>query len=215
MTGTLPPNASVAAPSEGDKLCAPAAGRNADVLCDMLRTHAPENGSALEIASGTGQHVVAFAHHCPGLLWHPTEIDTARLRSIDAYRAETVAPNVKPAQLLDATQVGWHATHSGQSLILVINLLHLIRRSQAQVLLHEALAALKPGGRFILYGPFKRDGALTSDEDKRFDAQLRGADPAIGYKDDQEITKWLEEAGAQSVQRKEMPANNLAVIATR
>lgn len=215
MTGALPPSASVANPTVGDKLCAPAAGRNAEALCDLLRLQAPATGSALEIASGTGQHVVAFAQCCPELLWHPTEIEATRLRSIDAYSSEAKAANVRPAQFLDATQAGWHAALSGQTLVLLINLLHLIRKSQAHVLVQEALAALEPGGRFILYGPFKRKGALTSDGDQRFDAQLRAADPAIGYKDDREIARWLMEAGANSVHQEEMPANNLAFIAAR
>ncbi|WP_299503805.1 DUF938 domain-containing protein [uncultured Roseobacter sp.] len=215
MTSKLPPNASVAARLEGAKLHAPAAARNLEFLCDLLRAHAPKSGQALEIASGTGQHVTDFATAMPGLMWHPTEVDAARISSIDAYVQDAGLGNVAPARMLDATQADWHR-HAGQKdLIVLINLLHLIPEQPAKTLVTEAMRALSPGGSFILYGPFKRNGVLTSDGDARFDADLRAADPAIGYKNDQDLCAWLELAGAHPLKRIEMPANNLAFVATK
>lgn len=215
MTGKLPPTASVASSLEGAKLHAPAAERNADVLCALVKTHAPERGQALEIASGTGQHVTAFAKSMPDLMWQPSDVDAARIASINAYAAEATLKNVKPARLLNATRQGWHAAYGPCDLVVLINLLHLISAPQAHVLVTEAVCALNTGGRFILYGPFKRSGTLTSAGDARFHRQLADADPAIGYKDDATIEDWLWQAGVASVERAEMPANNLAFIAKR
>lgn len=215
MTARLPKTASVATAADGAKLQAPAAARNVGFLCDLLREHAPPSGDALEIASGTGQHIVAFAEALPGLTWQPTEVDAARRASIDAYAAGAKLPNLRSARTLRATDPGWHAGQTPLDLVLLVNLLHLISDAAAEVLLREAMAALRPSGRFILYGPFKRAGVLTSAGDTRFDADLRGADPAIGYKDDRDITRQLETAGASCVQQIDMPANNLAFIATK
>ena len=88
MTGKLPPTASVANSLEGAKLHAPAAQRNTDVLSALVKTHAPARGEALEIASGTGQHVIAFAQTMPDLVWQPSDVDAARIASINAYAAE-------------------------------------------------------------------------------------------------------------------------------
>ncbi len=215
MSAKLPPNASVASPQAGSKLSAPAATRNSGYICDLLKRHAPHSGNALEIASGTGQHVMAFAQALPDLLWQPTEVADERLASIDAYRADVPKAKIKPAQYLDATQTGWHGDVPAQDCIVLINLLHLISTPQTETLIHEAVAALAPAGKFILYGPFKRSGHLTSEGDARFDADLRGAEPDIGYKNDDDIEAWLLAAGACEVSRVEMPANNLAFIATR
>lgn len=215
MTKGLPKSASVATPMEGAKLHAPAAARNARFLCDLLERHAPPSGEALEIASGTGQHIVAFAKALPGLMWQPTEVDDTRRASIDAYGAEADLPNLRPARLLDATRPDWHRAEPPVDLIVLVNLLHLIDDTATEALLQQALAALRPGGRFIAYGPFKRAGVLTSPGDKRFDADLRAADPAIGYKDDRDIIRRLATAGAASVQPIDMPANNLAFVATK
>ena len=211
----LPPNASVAEDAGGDRLFAPAAARNLDALCDLLATHAPPRGRALEIASGTGQHVVGFAKRLPGLRWQPSDIDTARRASINAYAAEAALRNIAPALPLDATAPGWAGEHGPFDLIMLANLLHLISTSATRCLIEEAAAALAPGGTLILYGPFKRDGQTTSPGDTRFDAQLRAADPAIGYKDNTEMARWLSDAALSPIDEVDMPANNLAFIARK
>ena len=95
------------------------------------------------------------------------------------------------------------------------NLLHLISDTEALTLIEEAARALAPGGTFVVYGPFKRDGELTSEGDARFDAQLREADPEIGYKDDVAIRAAMTRAGLTVTRTAKMPANNLALVATR
>ncbi|MBW4710540.1 DUF938 domain-containing protein [Roseobacter sp. YSTF-M11] len=215
MTTRLPDTASVAQPADGVKLHAPAAARNAEALTRLLSSHAPRSGHALEIASGTGQHVTAFAQALPDLIWQPTDVDPARIASIDAYVRDAALQNVAPARMLDATQAGWRDSLSGKDLIILVNLLHLIGSEPAKTLIAEAVGALVPRGRVILYGPFKRSGDLTSPGDMRFDADLRAADPEIGYKNDEEVVDWLASAGAKLIERIEMPANNLALIASR
>lgn len=215
MSRALPPTASVAEAREGAKLHAPAAARNAEAICGMLTAVAPARGKALEIASGTGQHVVAFAAALPGITWQPTDIDPDRLRSIDAHAADAGLSNINPSMHLDAAVPGWGASHGGLDLIVLVNLLHLIGSDESRNVITEAAAALAPGGTLFLYGPFARDGALTSDGDRRFDAQLRAADPAIGYKDTADMHRWLTEAGLAAEPPHEMPANNLAFVARR
>lgn len=215
MTGRLPTSASVATSEADGKLHAPAAARNVEALVDLLLRHAPREGTALELASGTGQHAVAFAKNLPDLHWQPTEPDPDRRTSIEAYRAEVPLANLAPAQHLDATATGWGKAHGPRNLIVLVNLLHLITAQETKTLISEAGLALVPAGRLILYGPFSRAGRLTSAGDARFDADLRRANPAIGYKDDRDIRTWLEDSGFGTVDAEEMPANNLAFIATR
>ncbi|QFT58896.1 Methyltransferase domain protein [Sulfitobacter sp. THAF37] len=215
MSRKLPPTASVADQRENGKLFAPAAARNADAICTVLADHAPATGRALEIASGTGQHVVAFARALPDLRWHPTEIDPARRASIDAHAAEAALPNIAPAQQLDATEPGWAARWPPVDLVVLVNLLHLVSEPEARHILDGVASALVPGGVFVLYGPFRRSGTLTSDGDRRFDAELRSADPLIGYKDDLAVADWLRNSGLEPGGVIEMPANNLALVARK
>ncbi|MDA7963956.1 DUF938 domain-containing protein [Ruegeria sp.] len=207
----LPPNASVASEIDNGRLIAPAASRNVDALCALVQRIAPAHGNALELASGTGQHVASFARALPDMHWHPTEIDPGRRASIDAYTADL--PNVSRAAHLDATQSGWHTGFEGFDLIVLINLLHLIDWTEAQTLISEAALALRPTGRLILYGPFMRSGQLTSDGDRRFHQALIQQDPDIGYKSDNRILALLTGNGLEMAEQIEMPANNLAFVA--
>ncbi len=53
---------------EGDgRLSAPSAFRNAEPIIEPVRNTAIKSGNALEIASGTGQHVVKLAAALPHL----------------------------------------------------------------------------------------------------------------------------------------------------
>jgi hypothetical protein len=207
---TLPANASVATQAEGARMIAPAATRNAEALSDLLAEWAPTAGHALELASGTGQHVSAFARKLPGLAWQPTEIEPERRSSIDTYAAEHA--NIANSVELDATAAGWHKKYGERDLIVLINLTHLISWQETQTILTEAAKALNPRGRFILYGPFMRSGELTSDGDQRFHDALVQQDAEIGYKNDQDIIGCMLKQGLTLVKTIEMPANNLAFV---
>lgn len=210
----LPPSASIATAAEGDKLFAPSAERNLPVITAFLCKIAPPHGRALEIASGTGQHVAALAQALPQIEWFPSELAPDRIASINAYAASSKLRNLNPATPLNATEQGWSANHTPYDLIHLGNLLHLISTPAAQTLLQEAALALAPSGTLTLYGPFKRAGRLTSEGDAKFDAELRAADSAIGYKDDTWVNEVLTSAGL-TLSVREMPANNLAFIAKR
>ena len=106
-------------------------------------------------------------------------------------------------------------THGRHDLIVLVNLLHLISWPETRTLIGEAAAALVPGGRLVIYGPFLRDGALTSDGDAAFHASLTAADPEIGYKNDADIRAALKAAGLEPREAVEMPANNLTLVAEK
>lgn len=210
---SLPDSPNMDAPAADGRLFAPSAQRNLPHIIDLVRHHAPATGKALEIASGTGEHVTALAAALPDLIWQPSDPDADRRRSINAHGAGQ--SNLSKAIALNATAKGWSADHGGQDLILLVNLLHLISTPEAKQLIAETAQALAPGGVFILYGPFLRDGEATSEGDQRFHASLQAQDPEIGYKDDWDIIDWLQGNWLELVQVVEMPANNLCFIARR
>ncbi len=208
-----PPSASIAtAPDASGKLFAPSASRNTESLCESVSSIAPITGDALEIASGTGQHIVAFAAAMPDILWHPSEVEQARLSSIEAYKRESGLHNIATPLKLNATQSGWGDTIAPMDLVLTANLLHLISAAEVKVLLQETAKALAQKGLLCIYGPFKRDGELTSEGDAQFDANLRSSDLEIGYKDDTWIKSEAQKVKLAFVKHIDMPANNLALV---
>ena len=208
----LPETASVAN-SKGDaRLFAPSAERNSTPIVNLINQIAPKSGVALEIASGTGQHIVKLALSLPNLSWSPSEVDEERIKSISAWiKAENLS-NIKPPLHLDATETGWSKSLPQSDFILLVNLLHLVSWNETEILISEISKALKTEGIALIYGPFMRNGELTSEGDRNFHVSLTQTDPDIGYKDDLDMQALFPNSGLSCLEKVEMPANNLAFV---
>ena len=208
----LPDMASVAN-SRGDaRLFAPSAERNSVPIVKTIQRIAPKSGQALELASGTGQHIVKLASSLPNLSWLPSEVDEARLKSISAWIQAENLPNIKPPLYLDATETDWAKSLPQFDLIFLVNLLHLISWNEMKTLISELPNVLKKNGNTLIYGPFMRSGVLTSAGDQNFHTSLIQKDPDIGYKDDLDMLELFANSGLLHLETVEMPANNLAFV---
>lgn len=187
---------------------APAALRNTGPLIEALRPRLPSQGRILEVASGTGQHAVAFAQAFPELHWMPSDVDPGQRDSIAAWRRESGLKNLADPLAVDIADP-WPIPTGHVQGVLTINLLHLIPERLVSYLFQEARAALSGSGRMMVYGPFLRGTAYASDGDRTFDASLRARDPAIGYKSLEAVSAASSAAGFTSIAIEPMPANNL------
>ncbi|APX90360.1 hypothetical protein BV394_11995 [Brevirhabdus pacifica] len=203
---------------EAGRLFAPSAARNAEAIARVVARHAPAAGLAVEIASGTGQHVVRLAGEHPDLEWQPTDIDETRLRSINARAEAAGLENLRPAVHFDAVSDTWSEVLPGggaPDMVLLVNLLHLVPEAEARAILQRVGEALAHGGIFVLYGPFRREGRFVSQGDSAFDHAIRLRQPGCGYKDTLQIMDWARAARLQLVERVEMPASNLTFVFRR
>jgi SAM-dependent methyltransferase len=189
---------------------APAAERNKGPILDVLRRVLPARGLALEIASGTGQHIVHFARALPALRWQPSEIDPELRRSIAAWIAAERLINVAAPVELDVERLPWPV--AAADAVLAINLIHIAPWSAAQALVEGARNVLPPGGVLFLYGPFRRFGAHTAPSNERFDAELRVQDPRWGVRDMEAVAALAARAGFKLEQTAAMPANNFSLV---
>jgi hypothetical protein len=77
-----------------DRQHAPATLRNRDFILDVLRDVLPTTGVILEIASGSGEHVVHFAKCFPRLVFQPSDPDLDARFSIAAWTRAAGVENV-------------------------------------------------------------------------------------------------------------------------
>ncbi len=198
-----------------DKLVAPAAERNLDPILAMLRDvlgEGPE-GRALELASGTGQQVAAFATAFPDLDWQPSDIAGDALTSIAAWAADTGRANLSEPLRLDLLETDWHLPlDTGYRLMLAINLVHIAPWRVTEGLMAGATRLLAEDGVLIVYGPFLRDGDFVSDGNCFFDYQLRASDSDWGLRDTVDMAALAGAAGLEMAPMIEMPANNTTLI---
>ncbi|MDE2199820.1 MAG: DUF938 domain-containing protein [Rhodospirillales bacterium] len=189
------------------------AERNREAILAVLRRHLPSRGLVLEIASGTGQHVVHFAAHLPQLQFQPTDPDAVRRASIDAWAGEAGLANIRPARALDASAAEWPV--AAADAVLCINMIHIAPWDAAIGLVRTAGRMLSPGGVLYLYGPYRRGGAHTAASNAVFDADLRRRDPAWGVRDIEAVAALAEGAGFAPPVVEPMPANNFSLIFRR
>lgn len=193
-------------------LHAPATERNRGPILEVLRRTLPARGRVLEIASGTGQHVVYFAEALPALEWIPSDPDPAQRASIAARTAAAGLNNV--ADPLDLDVLGdW--PELAVDAVITANLLHVSARETMAGLCRGAAAVLPPGGPLHVYGPFKRGGEHTSEGNRRFDQSLERQNSAWGIRDVEDLLEEAVDAGLRLAEIIEMPANNLSVVLRR
>jgi cyclopropane fatty-acyl-phospholipid synthase-like methyltransferase len=198
--------------SDGDRLFSPAAARNRDPVLQVLREVLPAEGSVLEIASGSGEHVTYFAKHLPGLRWQPSEFDERSRRSVRAWIAHEASSNVAAPIGIDASTTDWGIEDRRFDAILSMNMIHIAPWAVAVGLFMGAGRLLEPGGILFLYGPFKQGGVHHARSNEEFDRTLRSRDPDWGVRDIDDLTALASANGLRFVRSVAMPANNQSLI---
>ena len=207
-------------PVEPDgRLDAAAFHRNHEPIWAVLQKFlAGESGDVVEVGSGTGQHVVHFAKHTPGIIWWPSDLNENHLKSIEAWRAYSALPNIRPPLRIDLTDPAWcQAMHdsSGPAELLAVfcaNVIHIAPWPVAEGLFAGAGRYLRADGRLFLYGPFKRDGKHTAMSNAVFDTSLREQDAEWGVRDITDVEKLAAGVGLALIEKLPMPANNMILV---
>lgn len=196
-----------------ERRSSPAAQRNAAPIIAVLEDWLPPRGLVLEIASGTGEHAVAFASHLPGLDWQPSDADPDARRSIAAWRAAQAGRNVLPPLALDARAGVWPIERADA--IVAINMVHISPWTASIGLLDAAARLLPAGAPLILYGPWIEAGVEPAPSNQAFDIDLRARNPEWGLRDIAAFTEAGHARGLDFVERRTMPANNLMLLFRR
>lgn len=190
----------------------PAAERNKAAILSALHALLPPEGAALEIASGTGQHVAWFAAGLPGWTWQPSDARRDALHSIAAHTAQAHLTNIRPPVLLDAMAADWLPVDCRFDLIYCANMVHVAPWPACAALMAGSARHLRGGGRLVTYGPYLEADVPTSSGNLAFDAALRQENPEWGIRRREDVEAVAAQAGLQLSQRVEMPANNLLLV---
>jgi SAM-dependent methyltransferase len=193
----------------------PSAERNKQPILEVLQQHLPAQGAALEIASGTGQHVVWFARQMPAWTWLPTEVHQGALYNIAARVTQADLPNVFAPETLDVCTLPWFAhdaTPPRFDLIFCANMLHIAPWEACTALMQGAARHLAPGGVLVTYGPYFEKEVAAAPSNVEFDHSLRAHDTRWGIRQREAVEQAAAHAGLHLRARHTMPSNNLALV---
>ncbi len=196
-------------------LASRASARNTGPLLETLGAHLPARGRVLEVASGAGEHAVAFARARPGLEWTPSDPSAEARASITAHAAAAALPNLNPPMALDVLdEGGW--PHGPVEAVVCINMIHISPWAATGGLMRLAGRVLRrPGGLLALYGPYREAEVELAPSNAAFDASLKGRNPDWGLRERAAVEAAARAEGLVLTRRVEMPANNLTLLFRR
>lgn len=189
---------------------APAALRNREPIAKVLADWLPASGLVLEVASGTGEHVVHFAGRFPDLEWQPSDVNPGAIESIREWRAEAGLANLREPLVIDSAETDWPIERADA--VLNINMVHISAWASALGLLDGSERLLGPGAPLILYGPWLSDWIATAPSNLAFDTDLRRRNAEWGLRRIEDFASEAEARDLHFVEQREMPANNLMIL---
>lgn len=189
----------------------PAASRNVEPILNVLRAHLPARGRVLEIASGSGEHALAFARALSSLEWTPSDPSQDARTSIAAWRKTAGPENLKPPLALDAADPAtW--PEGPLHAVICINMAHISPWAATEGLIRGAAQVLVPGGLLYLYGPWREADVPLAPSNAEFDQNLKARNPEWGLRALEDVSALARDHGLRLTLRVEMPANNLSLL---
>ena len=175
--------------------------RNRAPILEILKRVFKDRKRVLEIGSGTGQHAAYFAPELPHLVWQASDV-ADNLPGIRQWVSDAMELDVdKPWPRVQADAV------------FSANTCHIMSWPQVERLF-AGIGRMGPEV-FALYGPFNYGGRHTSESNARFDAMLRGRDPASGIRDFEAIVELAARNDLALREDNAMPANNRLLVFER
>ena len=187
----------------------PYASRNAQPICAVLRDELPATARILEIGSGTGQHAVYVARRLPGITWQISDVAT-NLEHLGQLVAAADLANLPAPLAVDVRDARLEAV--AYDAVFTANTAHIMHIDAVRAMFDLVGNVLKASGRFLLYGPLRREGKFNSASNRAFDGSLRARDPGMGLRDIELLDDFGERCGMRRCRQYGMPANNNFVV---
>ncbi len=190
--------------------------RNRIDIRNVLNRFLSHDLNVLELASGSGEHAVYFQKKFPNIHWQTSDISRKHIRSIASWiKHENLSGKMPLPIYLNVNDKPWNleqCIYTKFDLVVAINLLHVSPFSISESLFSNLNSCLSSDGLFYLYGPFKRNGFYLGGNDHDFDKSLQLTNPDWGLRDIKDIDNVAKRNGFRSLEKVEMPANNLSLF---
>src|SRR5690606_21718884 len=165
----------------------------------------------LEIGSGTGQHAVYMAPRLTAIKWYPTDTSD-KLAAIEQWREIAQCDRIQAATAYQVGENDWPLATGMVDIVYTANTFHIMSAELVVKLIQQPGENLSKNSRFVIYGPFKYGGDISSESNRDFDQQLKATAAHQGIRDFEWLDALLHQAGFGFVSDSAMPANNQLIV---
>jgi cyclopropane fatty-acyl-phospholipid synthase-like methyltransferase len=187
----------------------PSCDQNREPILAVLEPRLRQVSRLLEIGSGTGQHAAWFAPRLTWLDWQTSDV-AENLPGIRAWLADVESGNAPDPIVLDVLDDAWPA--GTYQAVFSANTAHIMSEAAVAAMFAGVGGVLEPGGRFLLYGPFNRNGRYTAESNREFDFWLRTRGTGMGVRDMAWLDRLAAAAGMARTEAVAMPADNFILV---
>lgn len=183
--------------------------RNRQPILEAIAPWLTAPATVLEIGAGTGQHAEHFAPALPHVCWQTSDRG-AYLPGLQARMTACGRDNLPAPLELDVCREPWPCEQIDHGY--AANTAHIMSWPEVEAMFAGLARRLRPGGLFLLYGPFHHDGEPTSPSNARFDHSLRRRHPHMGVRDDRALHDLAARCGFVPLADAPLPAGNRLLI---
>jgi len=192
------------------RLYSPSAGRNREVIGQVLSEYLQRGARVLEIASGSGEHAVHICGLRDDIIWQASDPNPESRASQNSWAQERPS-QILPSLDIDTTASDWWSDILNIDAIFCANMIHIAPWEAFLGLAQGAGHLLKNGQKIMLYGPFI-EGDETAESNLAFDQTLKSRNPAWGVRKLDSVKHILTEHGFTLSARIVMPKENRMLI---
>jgi len=183
--------------------------RNKDPILEQLSRLFSDRHSVLEIGSGSGQHAAYLAQSLAHLRWQPSEV-AGGINDLAHNLSSRPLINLCPPICLDVNASRWPEIQVDA--VFSANTLHIIGWAEVECFFAGVGRLLGSGGKLVVYGPFRYQGAYTSESNAQFDCWLQQRDSRSGIRDFEALERLASAQGFCLQADIAMPANNQLLV---
>jgi hypothetical protein len=143
------------------------------------------------------------------LHWQTSDLDENHA-GIRAWVDDSGIDNIAPPLSMDVRDA--EVENDIYDAVFSSNTAHIMGIDAVEKMFSLVGAALRPGGVFCLYGPFRQGGEFNTMSNADFDANLRQRDVVMGIRDIEKLDEFALAVGLQRVRFYAVPSNNNVAV---
>jgi cyclopropane fatty-acyl-phospholipid synthase-like methyltransferase len=185
-----------------------AADNNKQFIADELKLLLVPGARVLEIGSGSGQHAVHVVNQLEDVSWQPSDKEPY-FAALERNLGGISLSGIEKPVYLDVAQFDITGRFDA---VFCANVMHIMSAHLIPNMMAGVGSLLDSGGLFILYGPYKYEGAFTTQSNERFDGWLKSRDPLSGIRDIEVVQAEAKTHHLELIEDNSMPANNQLLV---